>query len=248
MQRGAGPMRSRWGIPLALALAVGCADAPFKYASDERGFTPSTADGLYRVRSNEVGALFVRPLARFSGYDAVLVDPVRVSYKSQPRPGTRLDREPGNYVLEPAHMERLKGIFREEFARELARSPDFAVTSEPGPRVLRVTAHLADFVWEAPPARFRETGLISRTGVATLILDVRDSLTGAVLGRIADRAAIRPLGSGAGGRSVSYENGPVNNWGAVRDVCWTWAHVLRGALETWIAFPDIPTPPAPAEG
>ncbi len=238
--------RSRSAV--TLALAVGCGAAPFRYAPEQDGVTPSTRDGLYRVRSSEVDGIFVRPLVRFSEYDAVIVDPVRVTYQSPPRPVTHYQRDRGNYVLDPTQMERLKGVFHEVFTNELARSPDFAIASEPGPRVLRLSAQLVDFVWEAPPVRANETDLISRTGVATLLLDVRDSRTGAALGRVVDRTALRPLGSGAGFSRVrgTYENGPVNNWGAVSDACWLWARALRGALETWVALPDIPMPPAPA--
>jgi hypothetical protein len=83
----------RWLLaPLALRLLVGCESTPRPVEFDTTAQHAETADGLRRVRASRVGAPWLRPGASFAGYDAVLFDPVSVSYKSPPRPATSADR------------------------------------------------------------------------------------------------------------------------------------------------------------
>jgi hypothetical protein len=156
--------------------------------------------------TKRVGAAFLKPGARFAGYDALLIDPVHVSHKTEPRPPR------GSVTLDPGKLDRVKGIFLRCFDRELVQSGDFALASEPGPGVLRVSGRIVDLVVEVPPDRIRERYFVTDTGEMTLALDVRDSVTGEALVRLVDRRAIRPAGVGHGDLYQSSDCGTGAPW------------------------------------
>jgi len=187
------------------------------------------------VRSNRVGVAFLKPGARFAGYEALLIDPVRVSHKTEPRP------PPGSVALDAAAMERVKRIFQWCFDRELVQSGEFTVASEPGPGVLRVSGQIVDLVVEAPPDQVGERSYVSDTGEMTLALDVRDSVTGEPLARVIDRRTIRPAGAGLW---ELYQSSNVRNWGAIEDVFCDWASILREGLDELGELPEVPALPA----
>lgn len=225
------------------ALLTACAGPPRSVEYVGGGKGPDTADGLYRVRSVRLGAVFLRPGADFSAYRAILIAPVSVTYANAAElPGR--GRERGNAELSPAMMERFERIFRESLERELRKS-QYAVVSEPGPDVLRVTGHIVDLVVDVPTYRGgEEVSFILKAGAMTLVLDVNDSESGAPLARVADRRPIAP--SGAGLESV-YRSSPVRTWSAVRDVFDAWARILRQGLDQLHELPPLP-PPGAREG
>lgn len=199
-------------------------------------------DGLYRIESPLAGAIYVRPGARFWRYNQVAVDPVTLAYKSRPSAPDSFQRRPGNYLLRLDATDRLRQGVRRAFEREMATSQGFALASEAGPGMLRISARIVDLVWEVPPPRGGESYYVDRTGEMTLIVDVRDSATGVVLARLAERQAIRPAGTGLAG---GYESTPVNNWAGVADVSARWARTLREALDSLRMLRAVPMPPAP---
>ena len=138
-----------------------------------------------------------------------------------------MDRR-GNFALGDENTQLLKRIFQESFEKQLGRSDLFSVTTEAGPNVLRVSGHIVDLVVNVPRQTGSDRLFVLNAGEMTLILDVRDSLTGQALARIADRRAIRP--GGAGG-AQTFESDPVNNWSAVRQITNEWARFLREGLD-----------------
>jgi hypothetical protein len=210
-------------LALALTLAIGCAGAPRPIAFEDK---PATADGLYPVRAYRVSAAFVKPGADFSHYTGLVIDPVTVSTTTP---------------LDDFNADRLKKIFQEAFERQLGRSKVFAVVSEAGPDVLRVSGHIVDLSVRVPPYRGGEMNFVVNAGEMTLVLDVRDSRTGTPLARMADKRKIAPSSAGL---DSGYQSNPVNNWGAVREICSDWARILRSGLDD---LHRLPIPPAPSE-
>jgi hypothetical protein len=109
--------------------------------------------------------------------------------------------------------------------------------------VLRVSGHIVHLVVTAPPFRGGEVNFVFDAGELTLILDVRDSESHEPLARIADRRAIRPEGTSI---ASVYRSGPVNNWGALREIFDRWARILREGLDELHTLPRVPPPDAPA--
>ncbi|HEY5656692.1 MAG TPA: DUF3313 family protein, partial [Myxococcota bacterium] len=155
------------------------------------------------------------------------------------REPTASNRSRGNFALKPSDMDRLKRSFQEAFESELAKSEDYQLTDEPGPGTLRVSGHIVDLVVDAPPQQGSELNFVMSAGEMTLILDVRDSVSGEPLARVADRRAVRPASTGP---SRVYYSNPARNWGEVRRRFQHWASLLREGLDYLKQLPTVPEP------
>ncbi|MDH3518937.1 MAG: DUF3313 domain-containing protein [Myxococcales bacterium] len=220
-------------------LGLGCAPSPRSIEYAAKGDLPVTADGLHRIRSTRLNAVYLRPGSSFAGYDRILFDPVTVSYKRPPRKPTAANRDRGNFALPPADMERMKQLFQQAFEAEISKSEVFALADAPGPNVLRIAGHIVDLVVDAPPQRGSERSFVLKAGEMTLVLDVRDSETGEPLARVADRRAVQPASGGPG--SLYYSTAP-RTWGEVERRFRLWAAILREGLDTLKDLPDVPQP------
>lgn len=222
---------------LLLGLSVSCVAALSLAACGASTRSPSppkldpadvTVDGLYRVADSKVAIAYLRPGADLASYRKIKLDLVNIAYKSPPR-GGRYRRAEGNFPLTPAEMDRVKREFREAFVQELAKSR-YEVVERPGPDVLGLDAEIVDLVVRAPPEP--TTGqswvFVQSAGELTLVAELRDSMTGGTLARLADRRAVQSPGAGASGL---YYSTPVNNWADLRRLFQGWARLLREALD-----------------
>jgi len=125
-----------------------------------------------------------------------------------------------------AQRERLLATVREAFLKELGKSTRFTLVDEPGPDVLMIRGALLDVVSFVPPdTAGRSEVFLSSVGEATLVLEVRDSITHAIFARAADRDAAASM-SGTLQRSSRGLNAT-----EVRQMVERWARSLREALE-----------------
>ena len=82
--------------------------------------------------------------------------------------------------------EEIRGAFLEEFQS----STVFEVVEEPGPDVLGIHVGLLDVVSRVPPETVgRSRVFLDSVGEATLVLELRDSVSHTVLVRAVDRRA-----------------------------------------------------------
>jgi hypothetical protein len=83
----------------------------------------------------------------------------------------------------------------DEIFRDAFRKAGYEVVTAPGPDVLRVNSAILDLDVNAPGGQsaFQTTWIIT-AGQAALIVEVRDSATNALLGRVADRRETQNLG------------------------------------------------------
>ncbi len=161
-------------LALALSLASGGAEPP-----------PTTHDGLQQVKSKKLDLLYVLPGATLSGYNKVWLDPVQVafskSWKPDPRQVDSQDRE--------RIRTELAAEFHRIFKQELEEKGDYAVVSAAGPDVVRVLPAIIDLYIAAPDTmEAGRTKVYSVSpGEMTLIAELRDAESGAILARVADR-------------------------------------------------------------
>lgn len=153
---------------------------------------PDNWDGLVRIKSKRVDAAYVAPGADFRTYSKVMLDPPLVAFRknwlrdvNDSTAGVSRDvtDEDAKKIL-----ERAKSGFTEVFAKEFQKAGVTLVT-EPGADVLRLSPGVIDLYINAPDTM--SPGM-SRTytmeaGEATLILEARDSISNALLGRAVDR-------------------------------------------------------------
>lgn len=142
-------------------------------------------DGLKLTSSKNVALLYVREGATLSGYSKVMLDPVYVAFDKQWSRDRRDIRED--------ERERIRTELAEEFLKvfteELQTSGDYQIVDAGGPEVLRVTAAIVDLYVTAPDvnrAGRNRTYTVS-AGRMTLIAELRDTESGAILARVADR-------------------------------------------------------------
>jgi hypothetical protein len=236
---GSGLVRRSWSGAFILLLATACIGRtlPIEFDLDQ----PRSRDGLYRLKTIGIGAVWAKPGSKLGGYHAVAIDPITLTYRRQPRPGQLFNRSGSNYSLDKSAQKRLEQTLEREIRHEINASDSFDVRAERSPGVLRISLHVVDFVWEVPPMWGNDREWVMRTGVMTLVANLSDHETGEIYARIVDRREIRPAGSGS--RS-SYENNGVNNWTGVKDVSKTWGVIIRRVLDALHAVPQVPFPPS----
>ncbi len=215
-------------ILVSLLLLTGCA---------AQGPTEATVatdkvmshDGLYPVEKPRADAAWARPDADISVYSKVMLEGVGVQF----RPGaksrsTRVSSSSDYYVVPPERKERLKEIFAEKFREELGKSEHFTLVNETGPDVLLVRAELIDVVsYVPPPQSGRYEIFLERIGEATLVLELIDSESDAVIARAVDRRAAENIS-----RDFQRSNRATNT-AEVRRLAGIWARILREQLDTY---------------
>ena len=172
--------------PLAAALlltAFGLAHA------DE---TPTSWDGLIEVKAKRMDAAFLLPGADFRPYVKVIIDPTQVAFqkdwlkdtnRSRPRLTSQITEQDAAEILAAARSN-FDDIFHEAFTKA-----GYPVVTAPAPDVMRVSTAVINLYLNAPDPMTagRSRTYTANAGEATLVMEVRDSQTGALLARVVDR-------------------------------------------------------------
>jgi hypothetical protein len=215
----------RTAAALLVVVAVGCATAP---PGVDTGGEP-THDGLYAVKNSRADEAWARPGFDLSRYDKIMLEDAGIEYRpggDSSRTTVARSRSAGPYEVTQEQKSRLESVLMQAFHQELGRSEVFEIVNEPGPEVLLVRGSLLDVVSNVPPEPVGVTDIyLTSVGEASLVIELRDSVTNAILARAVDRrAAERPGGN-------LFESNRVTNTTEVRRLAQTWASVLRVRLE-----------------
>lgn len=173
----------------------------------------------------EANLVYWNPVADFSGYHSVIIDPVTVWVGS----GSNLNK------VSPAERQELANAFYSSVVKKL--SEDFKIASAPGPGTLHLRVALTDakasnpvldtISTYIPQARMLQTLLTlgadtaGFVGEASAEAEVRDSLTGTLLAAGVDRRA--------GTKSIG--SGTISSWGDARKAFEAWAAQFSGNLK-----------------
>jgi hypothetical protein len=208
-------------IVLAAGLALACTTTAPVLGTEE------SFDGLRRVENARASAAWMRPDFDISSYDKVRLEGAGIEFRPVRGGGTRQGRSGrGEFPVSEQQEARLVEIVATAFREELSRSERFELVEEDGPDVLTLWGGLLDVVSFVPPVRpGRGDIFLASVGEATLVIELRDSLSHATLARIMDRrAASRSTSSVARSSSVT-------NWAEVRRLARQWATLLRTRLD-----------------
>jgi len=190
----------------------------------------SPFENLVPVDDARVAAAYIDPDADFSVFKRVMILDTFVAFQSgwerDQRRGTRGTR------ISARDIDRIKTrvseLFNSVFIETLEADDGFEIVSEPDYDVLLVRAAIIDLDVTVPdtstPGRSRS--YTADSGAATLYIELYDSVSGQIIGRAADRQAVRS----AGGR-VTWSN-RVNNSAEARRMFTSWANTLRGFLDS----------------
>jgi hypothetical protein len=205
---------------LLVALVVaGCASTP-------RG--PSEWDGLVRQTDTRFNALFVRPDAEIPSYASIIIAPATVQFARNwdPNRGGRSAsrRLDSGDIL--AIKESLATMVGDIFGEELTAG-GYRIVTEPGPDTLLVIPAIVDLYVTAPDTMSagRSRTYTANSGRMTLVLELRDSVTGETLARVVDGRS----GRNAGLMTVTNR---VTNTADARRIVRTWSQALVGALDS----------------
>lgn len=201
----------------ASALALGVA---FGAPQAAEAKPPSTWDGLVLVKSKRMDLVYLLPGADFRGYSKVMLDPVEVAFQKNWRRDYNTSRvgvsdRVAERELQEVIEEARKGADG-AFAKGIAKA-GYPVVSEPAPDVLRLKIAVLNVNVTAPDrlSAGRTSTYAQDAGEATFVVEARDSMTGAILGRAVDRRL-------AGDTTVGSRN-RVFNRADFRDLASTWA-------------------------
>ena len=111
------------------------------------------------------------------------------------------------------------------FVEELRKSKRFTFADEPGPDVLLIRGGLLDVVSYVPPDSLGRVDFFLReVGEATLVLEIRDSVSEAILARAVDRRTAETAGQ-------LMKSNQTNNAIEVEQVIRQWGSMLRKRLD-----------------
>ncbi len=215
----------------AAGILAGCATASGPPTLQTGPDAEVTVDGLYRVDNSLAALAWMKPDMDLRGYTAIMIDPVAVAYQTDPR-GRTTSTGPGagaaNFALTPTQMDNLKSWFREAAVEALSGDGGYRIVDSPGPDVLRITAELIDLIVRIPTQRTGvRSGMAVRSyGEVTLVLEARDSPSGEILARAADRRDPTP----GGGYDLA-EVQPTFVRGDTQRLFQYWAGLMRERLD-----------------
>ena len=166
-------------------------------ASTASGQTPRSVDGLVQVKAKRMELAWLLPGADFRPYTKVIIDKTQVAFRQNwlkdynlnAQLGQRVSQEQAATIMAAAQTN-FDDIFRDAF-----RKAGYEVVTTTGPDVLRVNSGILDLSVNAPRGDSGgQTTWIITAGEAALIVEVRDTVTNALLGRVADRSETQELG------------------------------------------------------
>jgi hypothetical protein len=150
-----------------------------------------TVDGLHRMDNSVMALGYMKPDLDLRQYTKIMLDPVTVAYQKDPgdRRSSVLSGQESNFALRPSQMDDLKSWFQEAVVEALTEDDGYEIVETPAPDVLLVTAKLIDLIVRIPTQNTsgRSRSATSSYGEVTLIVEARDSETGEILARAADR-------------------------------------------------------------
>jgi hypothetical protein len=186
-------------------------------------------DGLHKVDNSQVSLAWAAPSLDLSRYRNILPVNFGVEYRPVENSGTTMATRSrgGPYFIDSESREQFEALIEEIVLEELQKSNRFHVVNEPGPDTLIVAGRLIDVVSFVPQNTVtgRTATYLSSVGEATLVLELRDSESNAILARAVDRRAAETIA-----RSFTRTN-TVTTTVEVRRLITYWASQLRETLE-----------------
>jgi hypothetical protein len=156
---------------------------------------PDTIEGLFRIKAKQLEAVYLLPDADFRTYSKVMIDTPQVAFKKNWQRdynsttvgmGSRLDDGDVRRIIDEASAG-----FQDILAKEFTKG-GYQVVTAPGPDVMRMSTAVINLSIVAPDTMSagRSATFSRDAGESTLFLEVRDSLSGTLLGRAIDKQIV----------------------------------------------------------
>lgn len=181
-------MSHRW-FSAGAAILVAAVSFSMSLAAEESSLT---WDGLVPVKAKRLDAVYLMPGADVRPYTKVMFDPTEVALKKNwLRDYNNSSRDLSRRITD-ADVQKAFETIRTKFVEIFAKTYNeagYQVVTMPGPDVLRVRTGVINLSVNAPDTMSagRSRSFAREAGEATLVLEVRDSQSGALIGRALDR-------------------------------------------------------------
>jgi hypothetical protein len=205
---------------------------------------PQSWDGLVEVKSKKFDAAYLAPGADFRPYTKIMVDPTQVAFQKDWLKNLNDDRNISRKVTAEEAQEILAAartnfddVFHEAFSKA-----GYTVVTTPGPDVLRVATGVINLYINAPDtfSAGRTRSFTANAGEATLVMELRDSTSGALLGRVLDRRQTLDKGS------LQWTN-RVSNTADFRNLFRSWSSVTVKGLAGLKEISPLPATLTPGQ-
>ena len=222
-------------VSLAATTFVGCtASNPTIDTSSEAELS---FDGLYPVEGGRMDAAWARADFSVEPYSKIMLQSIGVQYRPDGetrRHTMRSSSQGGHFEITAEQKERFRAQMREAFLEELAKGEHFEIVDEAAPDVLLIRVGLLDVASFVPPEPIGMSDIyLSRVGEATIVLELVDSVSDAVLVRALDRRAAED----AAGMGFT-ESNRATNQAEVRRLARYWGRTLSESLDRFMAPGD----------
>ena len=220
--------RSLHGSPrLAIVIGALLATTSFGSLAAPRLATGTAAevtfDGLHRVDDAAMDAAWVKPNLDLGHYRKLMLLPAGMSFKDADRHST------SEFPLSEKQKQQLRDTVLAVFVEELGKLQRFELTDRPGRDVLQVRGAILDVVSHVPPDPVGRGGFVLKSlGEATLVVELRDSMSDEILARAVDRRSASS--------TLPRRSNAVTNLAEVRSAARRWAAQLRQRLEEFAAI------------
>jgi hypothetical protein len=155
---------------------------------------PVADEQLVLVPSGQLQRLYLAPGADLSRVTGVILDPVQVSFRdnwvrdfNNRNRGSRLTQQRADQIRNDV-SSGMDTLFADAFRRG-----GFRILQAPGPDMVRIQTHVVNLSITAPsvPTARRSRIWAATAGEATLVMEVRDPRSNALLARALDRRIAR---------------------------------------------------------
>lgn len=221
-------LRLLGAVALAASLAV---------LSPSLAKAPDTWDDLVKVDSKRFDSAYLLPGTDFSAYAKVMIDPTEAAFQKNWQRDYNATARGGDRITDDEALEILVAVqdgFREILVKAY-QDAGYQVVTSPGPDVLRLRTAIINLDIAAPDQMTagRSRSYSSEAGHATLAIEARDSMSGAVLARGVDKRDI-------GDSSFMMRRSAVSNRSDFERAFAAWASASVSALAALRELPPVP--------
>ena len=213
-------------VSAAVLILVGCSSEPTIQTGPD---AETTFDGLVRIDNARFAAAWIDPEIDVKQYNKIIPGGAEFEFRAAQKVSASMARHSNEseFWISDANKQRLTEMVSEVFTEELQKSKYFTLAEEPGPDTLIVNGALHDIVSKVPPQDVGRSEIWLRSlGEATLVIELRDSLSNEVIYRAVERRAVENVGS------QMIRANTATTWAEVRRWARRWAVSLREGLDS----------------
>ena len=211
---------------VATIFVAGCAIEPSIQSGPN---AETTFDGLVRIDNARFAGAWIDPDVDLKQYNKIIPGGAEFEFRNVQKMSATAARRSNEreFWISDSNKQRLIDTVTEVFNEELQKSEHFTVTDEPAPDALIIVGGLHDIVSQVPPEDVGRSEVWLRSvGEATLVIELRDSLSNEVVYRAVERRAAENIGN------QMIRANTATTWAEVRRWARRWAVRLREGLDS----------------